>query len=289
MIPDPGLIARAALFVRSRVRSDVHCNGREIKRCAHWLGTYEIELTPFLKRGKNTLAIKCTDRDQDRPFLCATVAVRKVGGSVRMLAAGDTAGGSPHGGEWKAVPRNAPSEWAQVWFDDRAWPEVVTAPAQFCPKPSRRPQKGHRPLEFVKTFTPPPNFVRAVAHVTALGGYRLLINGMPVGEAVLTPGWTAYERRVAYQTCDVTALLTPGRPSEIRFFAASLWWGLGLASYAEAGLDTRLKACLQIEMTDTSGETTTMTTDASGHAEPCVVLQSSLYHGEVHDYVAPAG
>ena len=47
-------------------------------------------------------------------------------------------------------------------------------------------------------------------YATALGIYRVLVNGVPAGENVLAPGWTDYSRRLLYQTYDVTDLLVEG-------------------------------------------------------------------------------
>ncbi len=46
---------------------------------------------------------------------------------------------------------------------------------------------------------------RARLYATALGSYRFWIDGHPIGDQILAPGWTDYRERVAYQTYDVTA------------------------------------------------------------------------------------
>ena len=51
---------------------------------------------------------------------------------------------------------------------------------------------------------------RATIHVSGLGQYELYVNGQKVGEDVLSPGWTKYDKTVLYDTRDVTALLRPG-------------------------------------------------------------------------------
>ena len=50
----------------------------------------------------------------------------------------------------------------------------------------------------------------ARVYVTALGFYTLYINGNRVGEDYFTPGWTSYNKRLQYQTYDVTDLLQQG-------------------------------------------------------------------------------
>lgn len=51
---------------------------------------------------------------------------------------------------------------------------------------------------------------RATLRISALGLYRAFINGVRVGSDLLTPGWTCYDARIAYQTYDVTHMLRPG-------------------------------------------------------------------------------
>lgn len=52
---------------------------------------------------------------------------------------------------------------------------------------------------------------KATAYVTAHGIYELYINGKRVGDYQLTPGWTSYNKRLQYQTFDVTTLLQSGK------------------------------------------------------------------------------
>lgn len=47
-------------------------------------------------------------------------------------------------------------------------------------------------------------------YVTSLGLHDCSLNGEPVGDTVLAPGWTDFDTRVRYEVFDVTALLRPG-------------------------------------------------------------------------------
>jgi alpha-L-rhamnosidase len=51
---------------------------------------------------------------------------------------------------------------------------------------------------------------RARVYVTAKGLYELHLNGTRVGDRLLTPGWTDYDRRIQYQAYDITDLLQQG-------------------------------------------------------------------------------
>ena len=41
--------------------------------------------------------------------------------------------------------------------------------------------------------------------------HRVSLNGRPVSDDLLAPGWTSYRQRILADTYDVTRLLTPGR------------------------------------------------------------------------------
>ena len=61
-----------------------------------------------------------------------------------------------------------------------------------------------------KPFEISGQVVRATAYATAAGVYELRINGRRVGDHLLAPEWTTYDKRIQYQTYDVTDMLTPG-------------------------------------------------------------------------------
>lgn len=51
---------------------------------------------------------------------------------------------------------------------------------------------------------------RATLYVTARGFYHLSINGRPASDAVLAPGYTEFNKRICYETFDVTSLIQSG-------------------------------------------------------------------------------
>ena len=68
----------------------------------------------------------------------------------------------------------------------------------------------HQPASVVrKTFTV-SNTNNARLYITALGLYEAKLNGHRVGEFVLAPGTSTYEKRVHYQTYDISTLLIKG-------------------------------------------------------------------------------
>ena len=60
---------------------------------------------------------------------------------------------------------------------------------------------------FRKEFAVDGEIVRARLYITACGVYETMLNGHRVGDQVFTPGSTAFQKRVHYQSYDVTGLL----------------------------------------------------------------------------------
>ena len=55
--------------------------------------------------------------------------------------------------------------------------------------------------------------LRARAYVTGIGYYELRLNGGKIGNRVLDPGYTPFDKRILYATYDVTSALHAGKNS----------------------------------------------------------------------------
>ncbi|MEI5519728.1 glycoside hydrolase family 78 protein [Streptomyces brasiliscabiei] len=121
-------------------------------------------------------------------------------------------------------------------------------------------------------------------YATALGVYEAEINGRRVGDQVLAPGWTAYDKRLRHQTYDVTAQLRPGR-NALGVTLGDGWFRgrIGFDGKTRAVYGDRLALLAQLEVEYTDGTTDRVTTDGSWRAATGPIVSSSLYDGEVHD------
>ncbi|MEI8282728.1 MAG: family 78 glycoside hydrolase catalytic domain, partial [Armatimonadota bacterium] len=66
---------------------------------------------------------------------------------------------------------------------------------------------------------------RATAFICGLGYYELSINGKKVGDHVLDPGFTDYDKRILYVTYDVTKALNQGK-NELGILLGGGWFNL---------------------------------------------------------------
>ena len=62
-----------------------------------------------------------------------------------------------------------------------------------------------------REFDVKPGLKLAIAHVCGLGHYEMTLNGNRVGDYLLSPGWTKYDKTCLYDTHDITPLLHKGR------------------------------------------------------------------------------
>ncbi|MFG3026151.1 alpha-L-rhamnosidase N-terminal domain-containing protein [Streptomyces sp. NPDC048254] len=77
--------------------------------------------------------------------------------------------------------------------------------------PDRAPAEEPLPVALLRRdFALTGHVASARLYITAYGVYEAEINGEPVGDHVLAPGWTSYAHRLRYQTYDITPLLRTG-------------------------------------------------------------------------------
>ncbi len=134
-----------------------------------------------------------------------------------------------------------------------------------------------------KEFSAKRRVKMATAYITARGLYEAQINGQRVGDAYLTPGWTAYHHRIQYQAFDVTNLLLPGDNAigvtlGSGWFRSYLAWGGKRESY---GKDIALLFQLDIEYNDGSHEL--VVSDGTWQCSTGSIVDSEIYHGETID------
>jgi alpha-L-rhamnosidase len=126
---------------------------------------------------------------------------------------------------------------------------------------------------------------RARMYATARGVYELYLNGNRVEDDVLAPGWTDYDRRIQYQTYDVTPLLADG-PNTLGAVIGDGWFA-GFVGFdpkhrgALYGPRPQLLAQLNVEYED--GTTESLATDGSWRCSTGPILYSDLLMGESYD------
>ena len=98
-------------------------------------------------------------------------------------------------------------------------------------------------------------------YITACGLYEAAINGVRVGEFILAPGSTDYNKRIQYQVYDVTELLKNGENALTVELADGWYRGSSGAKGQTCLFGKQTKLLGQLELTDVSGKKFNVYTD----------------------------
>jgi alpha-L-rhamnosidase len=170
-----------------------------------------------------------------------------------------------------------PSDWSAVG---------ITSPGD----PGRARQAP--PPLLRRAFEIPGPVRRARLYATAHGVFRMAINGRPVSEDILAPGWTAYRDRLLVEAYDVTDLLRVGR-NAITGVVGDGWYRGRLGwdpdgGRARYGRDVALFAQLEVDLDD--GRAISVSTDGQWRASSGAIRSADLYDGaEIDLREEPAG
>jgi alpha-L-rhamnosidase len=123
---------------------------------------------------------------------------------------------------------------------------------------------------------------RALLHITALGLYEAEINGRAVGDHALAPGWTAYHQRVAFQSHDVTDLLTAGA-NAIGVWLSDGWYCGYIATHPRQTYGDRPELLCQLELEWEEGSSQIIASGPDWRHLPGPILTADLLQGEDYD------
>ena len=117
-----------------------------------------------------------------------------------------------------------------------------------------------------------------------MGVYEASLNGSRVGDFILAPGWTVYQKRLQVQQYELR--IRPGQENEMTVLVGKGWYRGRLAGWlpgqnSSAALPAALTAELTLRYPD--GHTDTICTDASWQTAESAVRFSELYDGETYD------
>lgn len=196
--------------------------------------------------------------------------------SVHVMYAGDTLqSGKTY--YWKVRVWNqhdTPSPWSDVatfhmgLLEEGAWQgQWIAAENPDITAPLLR-----------REFTLEQELEAAYVYIAGLGYYELYLNGVKVGDHVLDPGVTQYDRRILYVTYDVTDYLQAG-PNAIGVM-------LGIGWYSErttTEYGDRPQLLFQLNATLGDGTTLSIVSDEEWCTSEGPITANSIYDGEVYD------
>ena len=263
----------AALFLLARGNFVARVNGQQVGAKQRWnsFDREDIALVP----GQNAIEVTVTVAEPNEfgPDAGAKTMKAALAGLLKITRSD---------GSILRVTTNR--DWQAKLAEDSAW-QTANVVGELDDKRLGDVPPLPQPAALLRrNFSVSKQVKNARLYVTALGSYRVFLNGNRVGNDVLTPDFTDYTKRVLYQTYDVTEWLTQGQ-NAIGAVLGEGWYGSGLTwegrSYFFLPPPTRLLAQLEITYSDGSNETVLSDESWKGAASP--ILRSEIYAGEVYD------
>lgn len=278
-LPADRILSKAVAFVSVDNEGSLFVNGRHVGDFNSSKTAVEFSLDEVVSTGTNILALSARnggEHDNPAGLLAAFVFEYNTGDPVVVTT----------DGTWKAAQDHLET-WRDAAFDDSAWVAAqVLGGADTQPwGPPKKNDSRVLPARMLRHgFDVPAPVKRATAYISGLGLSELYINGTRIGDRVLSPGLTEYDKRTFYVTYDVTQEIRTGKN------AVGVWLGNGRYYAPRTGEPTatrtygypKLLFQLRLELADgsvqdvVSDESWKLTTDGP-------IRANNEYDGEVYD------
>lgn len=174
----PPDVVRARAVFAGQGKFELFVNGERAGLITFATMPHVFEIGPLLKAGDNRLEAVNRSGNQRPGKLIGSVRVETASGSLSSTMV--TSGSRPAASEM---------EWRGGGYS-----EERVLPARYL----RKEFEAAKPVK------------RAMAYVAGLGLYEMYVNGRRVGDAVLQPNLSEYDKRVYYNTHDITPLVRSG-------------------------------------------------------------------------------
>lgn len=178
-------------------------------------------------------------------------------------------------------------EWSEIGFFEMGLLNESDWQAKWIMGNYNHSKKGkvRYPVDcFCREFDIEGDVSRARLYISACGIYETVLNGSRVGDQVLTPGSTAFQKRVHYQTYDVTDYLDQHNEWKINLGDGFYSSDMGAFDKAKPfGYEPKVFAQLEIELADKTIQR--VTTDEAFHwSNDGEVRYADMKNGEIVDY-----
>lgn len=206
VIPENKKVVKATFTGTADNSAKVFINGKEIGTMNNFHSAFVFDLFEQLRTGKNVIAIS-VENSGSQPNPAGLTGILKI----------EFESGEPvvikTDGEWKSSS-SADSGWNGVAFDDSGWQKAISLGLVGIPPWGKVSAEDERrlPARYLrKEFTVNKSPVRATVYMSGLGLSELYINGEKIGDAVLSPALSQYDKRVFYVTYDVLKNIKKGK------------------------------------------------------------------------------
>lgn len=279
-LPADNAIATARALVTADNAAVVFVNGAEVGKIADYHTAAAFDIAGHLHSGKNVLALKAENfgKEANTAGLIGLVQITFADGGQRSIVTGSET--------WRTADKEQ-ANWTAVDFDDSGWAQPVTlGPFGMAPWGEvGAPTDRRLPARMLRRAFQIGKPVRsAFVFMSGLGLSELYVNGARVGDHVLSPALSEYEKRVYYVTHEVTGMLRQGdnalgvQLGNGRFYSPRPTSFVGMKSYGYP------KLLLQLHLEFEDGSTEVVVSDQQWKlSSDGPICANNEYDGEEYD------
>jgi alpha-L-rhamnosidase len=269
----PEKAREAVLLLATRGDFVAKVNGQEVDVKSRWRTFDRRDIADELVEGKNDIEVTVTapEPPQFGPSAGAKTTTAALAALVKITRANGAIIRFPTNASWEAS-----ADKTSTW-------EAAKVIAALTDKRLEDPGDLPQPAAYLRrTLALSKKVQSARLYVTALGSYRVFLNGSQVGADVLTPDFTDYRKRILYQAYDVSSLLEKGN-NVISALLGDGWYGSGLTWVGMHFFPPPDRFVAQLEIDYADGTHDTIVTNESWKAAVSPIVRSDIYGGEVYD------
>jgi alpha-L-rhamnosidase len=269
----PEKAREAVLLLATRGDFVAKVNGQEVDVKSRWRTFDRRDIADELVEGKNDIEVTVTapEPPQFGPNAGAKTTTAALAALVKITRANGAIIRFPTNASWEAS-----ADKTSTW-------EAAKVIAALTDKRLEDPGDLPQPAAYLRrTLALSKKVQSARLYVTALGSYRVFLNGSQVGADVLTPDFTDYRKRILYQAYDVSSLLEKGN-NVISALLGDGWYGSGLTWVGMHFFPPPDRFVAQLEIDYADGTHDTIVTNESWKVAVSPIVRSDIYGGEVYD------
>jgi len=279
ILPENKKVTSALMRLTADNTFTANFNNLELGSGNSWQIIYDFDVTDNIKK-ENIIAIEAANTLGDICGLLFSLKISFDDGSELYIGADSTTK------DWKTTNIKF-NDWKKFDFNDSKWGKIKLLGDYETGSWEKVDEldiyKAPRPVLVRNEINIDRKIKQARVYVTGLGGYVMHINGKRVGDAVFTPGWTHYPKRIQYQTFDVGNLLHKGE-NAIGAVVGNLWWSSGLGWRGSIVYSKGpLRFFMQLVVDYQDGSSQTFITDEHWKLHDSPILETTLYNGEKYD------
>ena len=272
-------VESAYLYFTADDYGTLYLNGAKAGEIANATDSWKygkiVDISDMISSGNNVLAAKVVNAESGYAGLICRVLITYADGTTVNILTDKN---------W-LVSNTAATGWETTGYDDSGWskPDQNVANGEtpwFNNVSLSQSSTGGDAAPMLRgEFNVEKTVKSAYLFSTAAGLYNVYINGSKVAADYLDPGRTEYDKRIMYQSYDVTGMLTEGGNA----IGAMLGRGWYIGAYSPYGATIPAFICkLVIEYTD--GSTQTVVSDGNWkYTLSGPITYNDIFNGETYD------